>query len=69
MPAKKTAAVRGDFGNLCVIGCIPSLAVLKGGGYEAVDRMAYYGTPGPFDDSIEETIFAGIHSVMKRVGK
>lgn len=48
---------------------IPSLAVLKGGGYEPVDSMAYYGMPGPFDDSIEETVFTGIHSVMKRVGK
>ncbi len=48
---------------------IPSLAVLNGGGYEPVDSMAYYGMPGPFDEYIEETVFAGIRNVMKRVGR
>lgn len=48
---------------------IPSLRVLKEGGYEAVDSMMYYGQPGPFDEHVEETIFGGIHSVMKRVGR
>ena len=48
---------------------IPSLRVLKEGGYEAVDSMMYYGQPGPFDEQVEEMIFGGIHSVMKRVGR
>ncbi len=47
---------------------IPSLRVLKEGGYEANDSMVYYGQPGPFNEQVEETIFGGIHDVMKRVG-
>ncbi|MCX6624181.1 MAG: hypothetical protein NTY38_24590 [Acidobacteria bacterium] len=46
---------------------IPSLRVLREGGYEAVDSMIYYGQPGPFDETVEETIFQSIHQVMKRV--
>ncbi len=48
---------------------IPSLAVLKGGGYEPVDSMIYYGQPGPFADDVEEVIFGGVQSVMRRVGR
>jgi hypothetical protein len=47
---------------------IPSLRVLKEGGYEAVDSMMYYGQPGPFNEEVEETIFDGLYQVMKRVG-
>jgi len=48
---------------------IPSLAVLKGGGYEPVDSMIYYGQPGPFTGEIEETVMRGVHSVLERVGR
>jgi hypothetical protein len=48
---------------------IPSAAVLKEGGYETVDSMTYYGLPGPFADDVEETIFAAIHAVLRRVGR
>lgn len=48
---------------------IPSLRVLKEGGYEAVDSMLYYGQPGPFNEDIEETVFSGIYDVLKRVGR
>jgi hypothetical protein len=48
---------------------IPSLRVLKEGGYEADDSMIYYGQPGPFSEEIEETVFKGIYSVMDRVGR
>jgi hypothetical protein len=47
---------------------IPSLAVMKGGGYEPEFSQIYYGYPGPFTDDIEETIFTAIHKVMARVG-
>jgi hypothetical protein len=46
---------------------IPSLRMLREGGYEAVDSMAYYGQPGPFDETVEETVFAAIRQVMGRV--
>ena len=48
---------------------IPSLRILREGGYEAVDSMIYYGQPGPFDEHIEETVMAGVYDVMKRVGR
>jgi hypothetical protein len=48
---------------------IPSLRVLKEGGYEAVDSMMYYGQPGPFDEEVEATVFGGIHQVLERVGR
>ena len=48
---------------------IPSAEVLRGGGYEAVDSMAYYGQPGPFAGDVEERIFAAIHKAMTAVGR
>jgi hypothetical protein len=48
---------------------IPSLRVLKEGGYEAADSMLYYGMPGSFTEDVEETVFRAIRSVMKRVGR
>ncbi len=51
-----------------VVPCyIPSLRVLKEGGYEADSSMIYYGQPGPFDETVEETIFHTIRLVMKKV--
>jgi neutral ceramidase len=47
---------------------IPTLEVVKGGGYEPDFSMIYYGQPGPFADDVEETIFTAIHKVMTRVG-
>jgi neutral ceramidase len=52
-----------------VMSYIPSLAVLKGGGYEAVDSMIYYGRPGPYNEEVEDRIFTTIHHVMQRVGR
>jgi neutral ceramidase len=48
---------------------IPSLRILREGGYEAVDSMMYYGQPGPFDEHIEEAVMDGVYGVMKRVGR
>jgi neutral ceramidase len=47
---------------------IPSLRVLKEGGYEVNDSMIYYGQPGPLAPDVEDLIFDTIHKVMKRVG-
>lgn len=48
---------------------IPSLRVLKEGGYEANDSMIYYGQPGPFAEDVETRVFDAIHRVMQRVAK
>jgi neutral ceramidase len=44
---------------------IPSLRVLKEGGYEAADPMIYYGLPGPYNEG--DRIFRTVGQVMKRV--
>jgi hypothetical protein len=48
---------------------IPSLRVLKEGGYEARDSILMGGLPGPLGDQVEDIIFAGIHELMKAVGR
>lgn len=47
---------------------IPSVRVLREGGYEADRSMVYYGQPGPFAEDVEEVIFETAHKVMRRVG-
>jgi len=48
---------------------IPSARVLREGGYEPVESMAYYGQAGPFADDVEDRIFAAIHQVLRGVGR
>ncbi len=47
---------------------LPSLRVLREGGYEPDTSMIYYGQPGPFSEKVEEQVFAAIHQVLKQVG-
>lgn len=48
---------------------IPSLRVLREGGYEGETSMIYYGQPGKFSEEVEETVFRSIHHVLGRVGE
>jgi neutral ceramidase len=52
-----------------VMSYIPSLRVLKEGGYEADQSMIYYGLPGPYDGEVEDHIMTTVGQVMKRVGR
>jgi hypothetical protein len=52
-----------------VMGYIPSRRVLAEGGYEAVDNTVYYGLPGPFAESVEETVFAAVRRAVSAVGR
>ena len=47
---------------------IPSLRVLREGGYEPDTSMIYYGNPGPFSEKVEEQVFAAIHRVLRQAG-
>jgi len=47
---------------------IPSLRLLKEGGYEPDESMIYYGFPGPFANSVEDSVTVAIRRVMKKVG-
>ncbi len=49
-----------------VFAYIPSLRVLEEGGYEGGGAMIYYGQPGPFAPSVEETIISKVHELVKR---
>ncbi len=47
---------------------IPSLSVLRGGGYEPVTSMIYYGQPGPFAENVEERVVAACRKVLQETG-
>lgn len=49
-----------------VFGYVPSLRVLKEGGYEGGGAMMYYGQTGAFDDSVEEAIFSKVKELMTK---
>ena len=50
-----------------VFAYIPSLRVLQEGGYEGGGAMRYYGQPGPFAPTVEETIVGKVHELIQRV--
>ncbi|MFN3653080.1 MAG: neutral/alkaline non-lysosomal ceramidase N-terminal domain-containing protein [Armatimonadota bacterium] len=52
--------------NNDVYAYIPSLRVLREGGYEGGEAMIYYGQPGPFAESVEETLVAAVHRLVKQ---
>jgi hypothetical protein len=47
-----------------VFGYVPSRRVLREGGYEGGDAMLYYGRPGPFAETVEDTVLGGIDGLM-----
>jgi len=48
-----------------VMAYIPSLRVLKEGGYEGEAAMLYYGQPGKWADTVEEIIVKQVHAQMQ----
>ncbi len=46
---------------------IPSLRILKEGGYEGGGAMIYYVQPGPFAPNVEELITERIHKLVRQV--
>ncbi len=52
-----------------VFAYIPSLRVLKEGGYEGGGAMIGYGQPGPFGESVEEDIMRKVDEVLTKVGR
>jgi len=47
-----------------VFGYVPSLRVLREGGYEGGDAMIYYARPGPFDEQVEELIIGKVDQLI-----
>jgi hypothetical protein len=50
-----------------VMAYIPSLRVLKEGGYEGGGAMVYYGLPSVWGPRVEEVIVAAVHDTVKQV--
>ncbi|HVS37854.1 MAG TPA: neutral/alkaline non-lysosomal ceramidase N-terminal domain-containing protein [Gemmataceae bacterium] len=50
-----------------VMAYIPSLRVLKEGGYEGGGAMVYYGLPAVWSPLVEETIVAAVHAQVEKV--
>ena len=44
---------------------VPSLRVLKEGGYEGGGASVYHSDPGPFAEGIEETIIGGVRALVE----
>jgi neutral ceramidase len=47
-----------------VFGYVPSLRVLREGGYEGGDAMIYYGRPAPFTDGVEELVVGEVRRLV-----
>jgi hypothetical protein len=50
-----------------VMAYIPSLRVLKEGGYEGDRSMIYYGQPTTWSDRVEDEIVAAIRRIVRRL--
>ena len=50
-----------------VFGYVPSLRVLKEGGYEAGGAMRYTPLPGPFAPSVEGRVVRSVHRLAEKV--
>ena len=48
-----------------VMAYIPSLRVLKEGGYEGATAMIYYGQPGPWSEEVEERIISTVNQLLR----
>jgi hypothetical protein len=51
-----------------VFGYVPSVRVLREGGYEGGDAMIYYGRPGPFTDAVEGLIVGEVRRLIQEAG-
>jgi hypothetical protein len=48
-----------------VMAYIPSLRVLREGGYEGATAMVYYGLPAPWAPDVEERIVGAVHELLR----
>ncbi len=52
-----------------VMAYIPSLRVLREGGYEGRESMVYFGRAGQFGEEVEEIIVAAVAELVKQTGR
>ncbi len=51
-----------------VMAYIPSLRVLKEGGYEGAGAMVYYGLPSAWSEAVEEAIIRTVDRLVDATG-
>jgi hypothetical protein len=51
-----------------VFGYLPSLRVLREGGYEGGEAMLYYGRPGPFAENVESVVLSKVDALIGATG-
>jgi hypothetical protein len=52
-----------------VFGYLPSLRVLREGGYEGGQAMLYGPLPGPFTETVEQRVTATVRRLVKQVSR
>lgn len=52
-----------------VMAYIPSVRILREGGYEADFSMMYYDLPGPWKPELEETLIRKVHELARKAGR
>ncbi|MCC6264413.1 MAG: neutral/alkaline non-lysosomal ceramidase N-terminal domain-containing protein [Bryobacterales bacterium] len=65
MPGKRVIVAGYSNDVMCYI---PTLRILREGGYEADDSMIYYGQIGPFTERVEEQVMGTVNAALKNVG-
>jgi hypothetical protein len=50
-----------------VFAYIPSLSILREGGYEGADAMAFYQLPGPWAPSVEDTVLGKARALVRTI--
>ena len=50
-----------------VMAYIPSLRILKEGGYEGGGAMVYYAQPGPWSERVEEQVVEAVQRILNRL--
>lgn len=65
MPGKRVIVAGYSNDVMCYI---PTLRILREGGYEADDSMIYYGQIGPFTEGVEEQVMEAVNAALKSVG-
>jgi len=52
-----------------VFGYLPTLQILREGGYEGRDAILYTPFPGPFAESVEDRVLEGVRILISRISK
>lgn len=65
LPGKRVIVAGYSNDVMCYI---PTLRILREGGYEADDSMIYYGQIGPFTENVETQVMGTVNAALKNVG-